>query len=74
MTYIHRPIIIRLTKCKDTAFGENANDGVFTFFNAKALVISPIFDNGPMFHFLLLLSAKSKSSNNYLKIRKQKKV
>lgn len=52
MTYIHRPIIIRLTKCKDTAFGENANDGVFTFFNAKALVISPIFDNGPMSHFL----------------------
>ena len=48
MTYIHRPIIIRLTKCKDTAFGENANDGVFNFFNAKALVISPIFDNGPI--------------------------
>lgn len=61
MTYIHRPIIIRLTKCKDTAFGENANDGVFTFFNAKALVISPIFDNGQCLIFCYCCPLKAKA-------------
>lgn len=68
MTYIHRPIIIRLTKCKDTAFGENANDGVFTFFNAKALVISPIFDNGPMSHGFCFKLISKNSSIRQIKI------